>query len=378
MHAPFFDSSLGACRVGDKCLDHRPSAGLRGSAAISIGRGRVVLADNVRPVAYTISITPNAKTLSFSGQVDIDIEVRRATRTIEVNAADLELLGVTLDGSGEAPTVAIDQTKQVARFIFAVPVTPGRHRLAIVYSGKIYQQSSGLFALDYDTPHGKERSLFTQFETSDARRFVPCFDEPELKATFNLSATVPADLVTISNMPIVSSTPLPRGLKRVQFSETPKMSTYLLFFGLGDFQRVSRTVAGVDVGVIVKRGDTAKAGYALDVAIVDLRLNAPHVQVSLVMPGHVGTSIIDNTVAEFAPDLDDLAREAVLERAEAFRNRGLTPDQAAEIILNGVRERRWRILVGPDAEALDTAVRAAPEDAYGVNFYNQLPSVERR
>ncbi len=106
--------------------------------------------------------------------------------------------------------------------------------------------------------------------------------------------------------------------------------------------------------------------------IVDLRLNAPHVGVSLVMPGHVGTSIVHNTLAEFGADLDADAKEAVIQRAEAFRGGGLTPVQAAEIILDGVRTGRWRILVGPDAHALDRAVRADPETAYDLDFFDRL------
>ena len=112
--------------------------------------------------------------------------------------------------------------------------------------------------------------------------------------------------------------------------------------------------------------------------IGDLRMNAPHVAVSLVMPGHIGTSIAHNTMAEFAHDLNDEARHAALQRADAFRDNGLTPDQAAEVILDGVREGRWRILVGPDAEALDTAVRSTPESSYEIDFFSRLSSVGRR
>ena len=112
--------------------------------------------------------------------------------------------------------------------------------------------------------------------------------------------------------------------------------------------------------------------------IGDLRMNAPHVAVSLVMPGHIGTSIVHNTVAEFAPDMDDDTRSAVLERAAAFQAKGLTPEQAAETILDGVHAGHWRILVGPDAFALDEAVRSSPESAYELEFFNRLPSVERR
>jgi aminopeptidase N len=72
--------------------------------------------------------------------------------------------------------------------------------------------------------------------------------------------------MALSNMPIVATELLPSGTKRVHFAVTPKMSSYLLFFGLGDFERAHREVGGVDVGVVVKRGDLASAGFALDAA----------------------------------------------------------------------------------------------------------------
>jgi NAD(P)-dependent dehydrogenase (short-subunit alcohol dehydrogenase family) len=104
--------------------------------------------------------------------------------------------------------------------------------------------------------------------------------------------------------------------------------------------------------------------------IGDLKLNAPHVKVSLVMPGHVGTSIVLNTLSEHGwgggsgVEMPEMLRQW----GEDFRSRGLSPDRAAEIILTGVRADQWRILVGPDAEWLDQAVRAAPEKAYDAEF----------
>ena len=109
--------------------------------------------------------------------------------------------------------------------------------------------------------------------------------------------------------------------------------------------------------------------------IGDLRLNAPHVAVSLIMPGHVGTSIVHNTLAEFAQADSAETSPDMLQRADAFRDAGLTPEQAAETILDGVRDGRWRILVGPDAYALDEAVRSAPDKAYEQDFFNRLSGV---
>ena len=107
----------------------------------------------------------------------------------------------------------------------------------------------------------------------------------------------------------------------------------------------------------------------------DFRNNAPHLKASVVMPGHIGTNIALNTMREFG----DLAQQDIPSgdpdhegdaqtRGEAFRDNGLNPEEAARIILQGVRDERWRILVGADAEALDEAVRSSPEDAYEREF----------
>ncbi|MEL7108747.1 MAG: SDR family oxidoreductase [Pseudomonadota bacterium] len=107
----------------------------------------------------------------------------------------------------------------------------------------------------------------------------------------------------------------------------------------------------------------------------DFRNNAPHLKASVVMPGHIGTNIALNTMREFGelatsdlPSGDPQLADDPQARGEAFRDNGLDPQQAAQIILQGVRDERWRILVGPDAEALDQAVREAPEEAYEQEF----------
>lgn len=130
--------------------------------------------------------------------------------------------------------------------------------------------------------------------------------------------------------------------------------------------------------------------------ISDLKVNAPHVKVSVVMPGHIGTSIAINTgrvmerpaaldmpaeqVAtirkrmtaqgvDIASATDDQIRQFVKERGENFRdNAPTTAAEAAAEMLKGVRENRWRILLGEDARILDEMVRANPEAAYDDQF----------
>jgi len=229
---------------------------------------RVVLPDAVTPEHYRIDFTPDIEGLTFEGSVEIDVKVNRATTTIVLNAADLVIDSAMLADEAKLPKVTLDDKVQTVTLTFDQPLAPGPRKLALTYHGTIYQSASGLFALDYQAPKGspkpQARALFTQFENSDARRFVPCWDEPGIKATFELSANLPADLLPISNMPVAATRKLAGGLQHVAFAKSPKMSTYLLFFGAGDFERVHRMVQGVDVGIVVKRGDTANAAYALD------------------------------------------------------------------------------------------------------------------
>jgi aminopeptidase N len=161
--------------------------------------------------------------------------------------------------------VRSDADAQTATLDFGRELKPGAYRLDIAYSGKINTQANGLFALDYKNKEGADaRALFTQFEAADARRFVPSWDEPDYRASFDLTARVPSAQMAVSNMPTASSQDVGNGLKEVKFATTPSMSTYLLFFGLGDFERISKRVGKHEVGIVVSRGNGDKARYALD------------------------------------------------------------------------------------------------------------------
>lgn len=105
----------------------------------------------------------------------------------------------------------------------------------------------------------------------------------------------------------------------------------------------------------------------------DLKVNAPHIKASVVMPGHIGTSIVSNSVAFGSRYLTDAEREASKIADQLFHDLApTTATQAATIILDGIRADRWRILVGDDAVQLDEAVRANPEGAYEPGFGDLL------
>src|SRR4029079_4253323 len=202
------------------------------------------------------------------GKAAIDLKVIKATRELVLNAVDLSITQATLTPKGGQPLagkISIDSDNQTATFVFPRDLAPGDYSLELTYSGKINTVANGLFALDYTNVDGQPaRALFTQFEASDARRFVPSWDEPDYKAGFDLTARVPQKDMAVSNMPAASSKDLGNGLKAVTFQTTPVMSSYLLFFATGDFHRINKTAAGRDVGVVMSRGNGDKARYALD------------------------------------------------------------------------------------------------------------------
>jgi aminopeptidase N len=220
------------------------------------------------PRHYAIEVTPDAANLKFSGKATIDLDVAQAMPVLVLNAADLTISGVTLTpakGKAMKGTARIDAAAQTVALDFGKPVAPGSYKLDIVYAGVINTQANGMFALDYTDNAGKaKRALFTQFEAPDARRFVPSFDEPSYKATFDLSAIVPTGQLAVSNMPVATSKDLGGGKTRVTFGTSPKMSSYLLFFGLGDLERATKMAGATEVGVITGKGNTGKAQLALD------------------------------------------------------------------------------------------------------------------
>ncbi|NKB41467.1 MAG: SDR family NAD(P)-dependent oxidoreductase [Ilumatobacter sp.] len=107
--------------------------------------------------------------------------------------------------------------------------------------------------------------------------------------------------------------------------------------------------------------------------ITDLAVNAPHVSASVVMPGHIGTNIVASSMNYGSRDLTDEERELGKLADQMFHDMApMTASEAATVILTGVRENRWRILVGDDAHKLDNAVRANPEAAYESGFGDML------
>jgi aminopeptidase N len=230
----------------------------------------------VRPTHYNVTIEPDAAALTFRGDVAISLEVLAPVQSITLNAVDLKFASVHFtDATGRSrhgePRITVNEAAQTATFAFDEKIPSGSYWLALDYTGKIGTQAVGLFAIDYDTAAGRKRALYTQFEAADARRMIPSWDEPAHKATFVLEAIVPHEQMAVSNMPVAERTDIAGGRARVRFQQTPKMSTYLLFFGLGEFDRATAKLGPTELGVVTQKGKADQAQFALDSSVQVLR-----------------------------------------------------------------------------------------------------------
>lgn len=192
-------------------------------------------------------------------------------KEIILNAVDIEISKISLQGSNagillpkETNLSSADETLTL-RFSDAIP--PGQHTLNVVFTGELNDKLRGLYRSKYLNEKGEERyAAVTQFESTDARRCFPCWDEPALKATFDISLIVPPDLVALSNMPVKTSKKQD-DLIRYSFETTPIMSTYLVAVVVGEYDYIeSKSADGVVVRVYTPKGKKEQGRFALEVA----------------------------------------------------------------------------------------------------------------
>ena len=231
------------------------------------------LPSNVRPTLYTLSLEPDLDSFTFSGSETIAIQVDEPTPAIQMNSAEIEVQSVSLmlpNGSERQPeAVSFDEEKETLTLEFVEPVPAGSAELAIKFTGELNDKLRGFYRSSYTDVDGDQRWMAaTQFEATDARRAFPCWDEPAVKAAFDITLVVPQELEVISNTEPVSTTDTDNGKKVARFAETPVMSTYLLAFIVGDLACVQdRTRDGVLMRVWATRGNEDKGQFALDTSM---------------------------------------------------------------------------------------------------------------
>jgi aminopeptidase N/puromycin-sensitive aminopeptidase len=222
------------------------------------------LPKSVIPDHYTITITPDLAAEKFSGQETIDVDIKEPVDTITLHSADLELHDVVLAAGSKmlSPTITFDVPNEMASFKFTQTLAPGRASIRIGFNGALGGQLRGLYLSK--TP--KRKYAVTQFEPTDARRAFPSFDEPAMKATFDITLVVDDGDTAISNGAIASDTPAGAGKHAIHFRNTQKMSTYLVAMLVGDFQCVSGGVDDIPIRVCSIPGMQDLGKFALSAA----------------------------------------------------------------------------------------------------------------
>jgi puromycin-sensitive aminopeptidase len=227
------------------------------------------LPSNVRPSRYAIELTPDLTSFTFTGSETIAVQVSEPTRQILLNAAEMEITAasVTLaDGTSIAGSASVDEDAERATLLLESELPAGEATVSLTFNGTLNDQLRGFYRSQYEGPDGEPRFLATtQFEATDARRAFPCWDEPQAKAVFEVTLVVPSELVAVSNMPVTSETASDGGKKIVRFEASPRMSTYLVVFVIGDLASVEATSSnGTLVRVFATRGKEEQGRFALD------------------------------------------------------------------------------------------------------------------
>src|SRR3989344_3682422 len=226
----------------------------------------VRLSKNVIPIEYDLKIRPDLKNFTFEGVETITLSILKKTKTLTLHSKELEI--ETAHMSDMWGKISYDEKSETATFAFPKNISVGKNKLTIVFKGILNDKMRGFYKSSYHID-GKERHMATtQFDATDARRAFPCFDEPAQKAIFHVSLVVPKGKTAISNTLPVSVLEHDAEYEIVKFSPTPKMSTYLLAFIIGDFEHLeSPAKSGITVRVFTTHGKKHQAKFALSCAV---------------------------------------------------------------------------------------------------------------
>ncbi|MEK7573021.1 MAG: M1 family metallopeptidase [Patescibacteria group bacterium] len=247
----------------------------------------VRLEKHVIPQRYSIHLAPDLDNFIFDGEEEIVLEITKEINSMILHCAEIEILKAEfIRGRKVLPAkVSYDPKMETVRFDFAQNLSEGNGVLKISFKGILNDKMRGFYRSKYELDGKTHHMAVTQFESTDARRAFPCFDEPAHKAIFDVSLKIPSDRTAISNT--IEETVLEHegGYKIVKFVPSPKMSSYLLAFIVGHFEYIERkTEEGVLVRVFVTPGKKKQAEFALDVAVKTLSFYSKYFKIPYPLP----------------------------------------------------------------------------------------------
>ncbi len=225
----------------------------------------------ITPINYKIAIIPNVINNTFAGAVNITLQTSNKTNTIELHQNNLHISYLFIINNKLEQICKIDDTHinykdDTVTILLKDCVLEENHvyTLNIKYRGLINKNMNGFYKCRGF--NGGDYILCTKFEPDCARTLIPCFDVPDLKATFELVLVIDKNLDAISNTDIIDVTDICTNLKKVTFAKTLTMSTYLLAFVIGKFEYIESICDGIKIRVNYPKNSNRKtdAEYALD------------------------------------------------------------------------------------------------------------------
>jgi cytosol alanyl aminopeptidase len=226
---------------------------------------RLAEVQNIAPTRYDAELTLDPAKPQFSGSIRIGLAIQKPLATLWLNATNLRIEEASLTAAGKtSPAVASASGDDFVAFRFASSIPAGPADLRVRYTGNVLQKdTSGIFRLD-DLGNSY---IFTQFESIEALRAFPGFDEPSYKVPWQLTLHVPSQDKAVSNTPVAHQTTT-AGQTTYVFKETAPLPSYLIAFGVGPFDFVDAGAAGqnhVPVRIVVPKGRAGEAKYAAEV-----------------------------------------------------------------------------------------------------------------
>ncbi len=204
-------------------------------------KGNFRLSSKVLPLHYIITLDPDLTNFTFNGSVEINLNLNENTNIITLNSKDLEIHDAYImnnNGTSFNGCIELEPETEMAHISFNGHLGMGQWVLKLNFTGTLNDSLKGFYRSCWTDANGNKQVVATtQFESTDARRCFPCFDEPEFKATYKVYLTVDENLIALSNEQIIKTERIAGTNKKiVEFATTIKMSTYLLAFIVGNFE----------------------------------------------------------------------------------------------------------------------------------------------
>ena len=225
---------------------------------------------HVRPRRYELELQPDLSAATFSGRVVITADVDTPTRSIVLNAAELDVVRVFVDGS-PAP-FSLDETTERLLIGTIDEIAPGPVAIDVEFNGVLNDKLRGFYRSTYRDADGTEHVVgCSQMQSTDCRRAFPCFDEPDFKAVFSTTLVIDDGLLAVSNGPEIRRVGRD-GRIAVTFADTMPMSTYLVAFVVGRLEATDPVdVDGVPLRIVHVPGKGHLTDFGLDVGAASLR-----------------------------------------------------------------------------------------------------------